>query len=242
MDQQPPNDQGPPPPEQPTEPPITPEPSPEVQTTPSWEHTDEYGFFGALVKTIGEVLFHPENTFRNLKIGGSIGAPFLFGWLLQSICQLISLYQVRNMIFNQLQWYLPHRMKWDLPPNIEIFPSFDFFPAMFVLVPVAVAISLFIKTGILHICLMIAGGAKKDIDVTFRVTAYSEGATAPWLIVPFVGSLVAWVWQLVCIIIGLKEAHQTTTGRVILAILLPLIICCGLGIMVTSMFLGGSLL
>jgi hypothetical protein len=207
-------------------------------TKPSWEHTDQYGFFGALIKTIGEVLFHPENTFRNLKTGGGIGAPFLFGWLLQSICQLIALSQARSIILKQLDWYLPRSFHGNLPPDFDIYPWFDFFPAMIVIIPIGVAIWLFIMTGILHICLMIVGGANKDIDVTFRVAAYSQGATAPWNIIPFVGNLVGSVWQLICVIIGLKESHQTSIGKVILAILLPLIVCCGLGIIFMGLALG----
>jgi len=38
-------------------------------------------------------------------------------------------------------------------------------------------------------------------------------------------------------IIGLREAHGTTTGRAALAVFLPLIVCCGLSIVVAVIVL-----
>jgi hypothetical protein len=230
MDELPSNDQGLPPPEQPTDLPPTGESEMESESTPSWEHTDKYGFFGALIRTIGEVLFHPETTFRNMRMTG-IGAPFLYGWLLKSIFSMIALYQFKRMMYSEF-------CRW-MPDEFDCFPEFDFFPALFLIIPFGVALGMFILTGILHVCLMIAGGAKRDIEATFRVVAYSTGATAIWNIIPWVGDMISSIWQLVCQIIGLKEAHQTTYGRVILAFLIPLIVCCGLGILLLVPILGG---
>ena len=229
MGEQPTNDQGTPIPEEPIDPQSTFDSAQEPESTPSWEHTDKYGFFGALIRTIGEVLFHPEHTFRNMKMGG-IGAPFLYGWLLKSIFAMISFYQVRRMMFGEFQ-------RW-MPDEFGSFPQFDFFPALFLIIPIGVALGMFIMTGILHVCLMIAGGAKRDIEATFRVVAYSAGATAVWLIIPWVGSMISGIWQLVAEIIGLKEAHQTTYGRVILAFLIPFIVCCGLGALALGTMIG----
>ena len=229
MDEHPSNNQGLPPPEGPTDFQPTGEPAMEPESTPSWEHTDKYGFFGALIRTIGEVLFHPGATFRNMKMTG-IGAPFLYGWLLKSIFSMIAVYQFRNIMFREFQ-------RW-MPDEFAFIPEFDFFPALFLIIPIGVALGMFILTGILHLCLMIAGGAKRDIEATFRVVAYSTGATAIWNLIPWVGDMIANIWQLVCQIIGLKEAHQTTYGRVILALLIPFVICCGLGALLLGSIIG----
>jgi hypothetical protein len=231
MDEYPPQEPGIPPSEPPKVPPSNAEKPPEPPPTmPSWEHTDQYGFFGALIRTIAEVLFHPETTFRNLKVVGGIGQPFLFGWLLQTICSLISWYQTRKMLFQSLETFMP-RMG-------HFHPDFSFFPSLIFLIPVGVAIGLFIWTAILHLCLMITGGTNRNMETTFRVTAYSSGATAIWTIIPMVGSFVSIVWQIICLAIGLKEAHQTTYGRAILAMLLPFLVCCGLATMMMSVFIG----
>jgi len=229
MDEHPPVEPGTPPPDMPGGVPPVPAPAPEPESTPSWEHTDKYGFISALIRTIGEVLFHPEVTFRNLKMGGGIGAPFLFGWLLQSVFGLISTYQAKRMLFEGLRPFMPNM------PDLSEFHLI--FPWLYMMVPVGAAVSMFIQTGIIHLCLMIVGGARRNIDVTFRVVSYSQGATAIWQIVPWLGSFVTIAWQVVCYIIGLKESHQIPTGKVILALLLPLIVCCGIG----AIFLGSIL-
>jgi hypothetical protein len=223
MDDQIPKDPGTPPPGTPGDTPIAPGPPPEPESTPSWEHTDKYGFIGALIRTIGEVMFHPEVTFRNLKIGGGIGAPFLFGWLLRSVFGLIIAYQAKQMLFQGLRPFIPQMA--------DLAPLYSIFPWIYLMVPVGVAIGMFVQTGIIHICLMIVGGAKRDIETTFRVVAYSQGSTSVWLIIPWVGSVIGVFWQAVCYVIGLKEAHQISTGKVILALLLPFIVCCGIGLL-----------
>ena len=47
--------------------------------------------------------------------------------------------------------------------------------------------------------------------------------------IPVCGGIVAAVWALVVNCIGLARAHETTTGKAVFAILLPLIVCCGGG-------------
>jgi hypothetical protein len=83
---------------------------------------------------------------------------------------------------------------------------------------------------------MIVGGANKSFETTFRVLAFSQGSTGPLQIIPVCGGLIAGVWALVVNCIGLARAHETTTGRAVLAVLLPLIVCCGAGILLLIMF------
>ena len=51
------------------------------------------------------------------------------------------------------------------------------------------------------------------------------------MLVPFCGSLIAWVWSVALYIIGLAEAHEIGNGKAAAAVLLPLLLvccCCGL--------------
>jgi hypothetical protein len=108
--------------------------------------------------------------------------------------------------------------------------------ALIVLVPVFILIGLFIGAAIIHLCLMIVGGANKPFEATFRVLAFSQGSTGPLQIIPVCGGLIAGVWALVVNCIGLARAHETTTGRAVLAVFLPLVVCCGGGILLAVMF------
>src|ERR1041384_8348277 len=98
---------------------------------------------------------------------------------------------------------------------------------MIIFAPVIVAICVFIASGIIHLCLMLVGGAKKPFETTFRVMCFAQGSTQLLLIVPICGGLIAGVWALVVEIIGLAKAHETDIGRAALAILIPVIVCCG---------------
>jgi len=53
--------------------------------------------------------------------------------------------------------------------------------------------------------------------------AYSQ-ATRIWSILPFIGSPIGWVWRSIVQIIGLKEAHETTYLRIIVAFSIPIVL------------------
>jgi hypothetical protein len=86
---------------------------------------------------------------------------------------------------------------------------------------------MFIASAILHVCLMIVGGAKQSFETTFRVVCFAEGSVSPLLVIPFCGGLVVGIWKIILYCIGLARAHETDTGRAVIAVLLPLIVCCG---------------
>jgi hypothetical protein len=99
--------------------------------------------------------------------------------------------------------------------------------AAIILVPLGVVIILFIWSGLAHLCLMIFGGANKPFETTFRVFAFSEGSAGPLQIIPLCGGLISGIWAIVCNCIGLARAQETDTGRAVLAVFSPLIVCCG---------------
>jgi hypothetical protein len=109
-------------------------------------------------------------------------------------------------------------------------------------VPLFIVVGLFIGSAIVHLCLMIVGGANQSFETTFRVLAFSQGSTGPLQMIPICGGFIAGVWALVCNCIGLARAHETDTGRAVLAVFLPLIVCCGGGMLLLFMFGGLALL
>jgi hypothetical protein len=56
--------------------------------------------------------------------------------------------------------------------------------------------------------------------------------------IPMCGGLITAVYQVVLDCIGLSRAHRTTTGKALMAIFLPLIVCCGVFILF-GLLLGG---
>jgi hypothetical protein len=106
-----------------------------------------------------------------------------------------------------------------------------------ILAPVFVVIGTFISSAILHVCLMIVGGAKQTFETTFRVVCFAEGSASPLLVIPFCGGLIAGIWKIVLYCIGLARAHETDTGRAVLAVVLPVVVCCG-GVLLIAMMFG----
>jgi hypothetical protein len=80
---------------------------------------------------------------------------------------------------------------------------------------------LFVGAGILHLLVaLIVKPANTGFEATFRVVSYSNVAQlVGW--VPILGPLVAAVASIALSIIGVREVHETTTGRAALVVLIP---------------------
>lgn len=106
--------------------------------------------------------------------------------------------------------------------------------------PVLAALTIFIGAGIQHLCLTLVGGAKHGYDATLRVASYAQ-APALLNVVPICGGVIAGIWTMVLVVIGLREVHECSTGQAIMAVLLPIIVCCCCIGIAFSMVAGGGL-
>jgi hypothetical protein len=193
-----------------------------------WEHRQERGFFNAFIETLAMVLTKPDLAFRTMKTEGGLPEPLIYALIGGCVGGIVSL-----LLSLGLQ-------------SMGLFAQQDAFTVMagmgigsiafIVLIPIFIVVGLFIGTAIVHLCLMIVGGANKSFEVTFRVLAFSQGSTGPLQMIPVCGGLIAGVWALVVNCIGLARAHETSTGRAVLAVLLPLVVCCGGAIVLAAMF------
>ena len=85
----------------------------------------------------------------------------------------------------------------------------------FIIVPIA----LFVWSGVLHLCLLLVGGANEGYQATFRVVSYSS-VTSLFNAIPVVGTIAS-LWGIVLTVIGLREVHNTSTGKSVAAVLMP---------------------
>jgi hypothetical protein len=98
--------------------------------------------------------------------------------------------------------------------------GFGAFIISIILAPIFAAIGLFIGAGILYLLVMVIVGSRNSgFEATFRVVAYSAVTSlVSWI--PFIG----WILSLYGIylgIVGIREVHNTTTGKAALVILIP---------------------
>jgi hypothetical protein len=195
-----------------------------------WEHRQERGFFNAFVETLVMVLTKPGEAFAIMKREGGLGEPLIYALIGGCLGGIVSFLFSMGL---QSAGFFANRHD-----TFAAMAGMGGSAAFIVLIPLFLVIGLFIGSAIVHLCLMIVGGANHSFETTFRVVAFSQGSAGPLQMIPICGGLISGVWGLVCNCIGLARAHDTDTGRAVLAIFLPLIVCCG-GIMVVAFMLGG---
>jgi hypothetical protein len=190
---------------------------------PPWEERAQLGTVKAAWETIKAVLVKPAETFERMKREGGLGGPLTYNLLLGTIGGIASLiynFGIQFAGFSAQQ----HSASQQVLATAGFGTGAIFIFA--VLMPVFIALGAFIYSGILHLSLMVCGGAKQPFETTFRVYNYSSGSAAALQVIPICGAAVSGIWALVCMCIGMAKAHEITTGRAVLAVLLPTIVCC----------------
>jgi hypothetical protein len=196
-----------------------------------WEHRQERGFFNAFVETLVMVLTKPGEAFAVMKREGGLGEPLIYALIGGCLGGIVSL--LFSLGLQSVGFFADRHDTFAAMTGMGVGSA-----AFIILVPLFVLIALFIGSAIIHLCLMIVGGANHSFETTFRVLAFSQGSTGPLQMIPVCGGLIAGVWALVCNCIGLARAHETDTGRAVLAVFLPLIVCCG-GVLLIALMFGG---
>jgi hypothetical protein len=196
-----------------------------------WEHRQERGFFNAFIETLVMVLTRPGEAFAVMKREGGLGEPLIYALIGGCLGGIVSL--LFSLGLQSVGFFADRHDTFAAMAGMGVGSV-----ALIVLVPLFVIIGLFIGSAIIHLCLMIVGGANQSFETTFRVLAFSQGSTGLLQMIPVCGGMIAGVWAIVCNCIGLARAHETDTGRAVLAVFLPLIVCCG-GVMLVAFMFGG---
>jgi hypothetical protein len=183
-----------------------------------WENRQQLGLVKAFVDTLIMVLTKPQEAFQLMKREGDFVEPLIYAVIGGSLGFIV--YWLFTLVFGSFGMAGRN-------PFAAMFGAGIGVVLMIILAPVIVAVCMFVGAGIIHVCLMLVGGAKRSYETTFRVVCFSTGSTQPLLIIPFCGGLISGIWGIVVECIGLSKAHETDIGRAVLAVLLPLIVCCG---------------
>lgn len=109
----------------------------------------------------------------------------------------------------------------------------------FLLSPALLLLTLAVSAGVIHVLLLLFGGANHGFGTTLRVTCY---AYSPMLLafVPILGPVIGGVWMLVLLVVGLREAHETEGWKPLLAVLLPFFLLLLLFLVVVVMILAAA--
>jgi hypothetical protein len=176
-------------------------------------------------ETTKAALLSPISAFRKMRVTGGLKAPFIYLLIGTALSCVISV--LVQILINALA---PMLAGSGATAEMGITGLLCAIPIGLVVVVLASAlgalITAFVGGGLMHVCLMLFGGAARGFEATYRAVCYASGAVNALQVVPILGSIVALVWGPVVYVIALKEAQKTDYWRAICAFLLPTILCC----------------
>jgi len=184
-------------------------------------------------QTMTLVLGSPSQAFAQMRQTGGLGGPILYNfWGLGAPMALVCLLVIPIVLL----------VMFTVPNNADGFPKVamavgmgvGFLLAAAFYVLLLVTVGAIIWSAVIHVCLLMAGGAKQGFETTFRVVSFTQGSITPLGIIlgciPYIGGLIHIVWITVVTIIGISKAHEIPTGKAAFAVLLPVGVCVGLGV------------
>lgn len=187
---------------------------------------EDPGYFKALWQTLKGAMFSPTEFFSGKRQEQGIGESLAFGVLMGALGSMFGIFWTSLLgspVLTFILKILPESA------NLNSLSVNHFAVKDLIISPLLVLISMFITTAIYHCCLFILGGATRGFAGTFKACAYSN-ATSIFNLVPFIGQFIGFIWGMVIMAIGVREIHETSTLRAVLAMLLPLFLLIILGI------------
>lgn len=196
---------------------------------PPWEKRSTIGYLQAIGLTAKEALTNPDGCFSRMKQEGGLVAPLFYfiitgfiGGIFGVAYQLIS----SRMGMTDVSQMPPALRPFFLQQDFSIASVVGMVVGVVFFAPLLLALISFLFSAVLHLGLMMFGGANKPFEVTYRVFCYAWGSSRLLGIMPFCGDLIGLVWGMISLSIGLAKTHETDTWRAVVAVLLPLLVCC----------------
>lgn len=228
-----------------------------------WEERSQRGLVAAFIETWKMVTTRTEAFWSRLRPDGSLGDGLLYGWMISAVNTVISLpLQLLSLRINREQLEQALASAKDLPPQVSgmFRQAIEFMlgkglPLLFLGQLILYPVLLIVGAALVHLSCLIFGVAKNGFNATVRVVGYSQSPYIfSWLtvvigLVPLVGSqmttlvsLALTIYWMVLLIWGLARVQDSTTGRAVAAILVPvgLLCCCCVGGLFLSIAMAAS--
>ncbi len=178
-----------------------------------WEEAHDQDLWRAFIATVPRILMSPSAFFSRLPRRGGFVWPILFGVMTTTA----------GVVFATLWLQL-------FSGGFSLFGLIVTVALTLIGALIVVPITLLIGSGLIHLCLMIFGAADSGFEGTFRVIAYSS-VTSLFSAVPVIGSIASF-YGFYLMIVGVREVHDTSSGKAAAGVLTPTV----------TIFLVGALL
>ncbi|MEX1118183.1 MAG: DUF4339 domain-containing protein [Terrimicrobiaceae bacterium] len=207
---------------------------PPLPAGPPWEKREELGFIKALTETVTGFLVHPRTVYAGFQTEGGLRNPLLFLVLIGTVTGWVALtYQYVLTIVNPET--LGEALKTFPPDKIWML-----FAGMFVLMPVGVVISAFVSCGIFHVALLLLSKTPVRFESMFRIYCYAWGSASVLQVLPMCGGYLYPLFAIYLTVLGLRDVQKVNTPVAIFAVLLPILLCCGLMIFAVGLSAAGA--
>lgn len=183
-----------------------------------WEN-DGASFPRDLFRSWMEVMLRPVEFFRALNSASPFSKPLIF----------FLVFSVLGATLSMLSRMAGGMEGYDFLGG-PVYIWFSFFASPFIAL-----LGLAMNVGLTHLGVLLFIPTRKNIGVTGRMYCYVAAPTVMAL-VPFLGWLISIVWALVLSVIGIQQVHETTTGRALAAVLVP-VFAIGLAFMMLGVLL-----
>jgi|SRR5215203_765513 len=169
----------------------------------------------SFVDTVRRVVLQPVGFFAGLPRSGSLLNPLVFALICTEISVILGgilgLVGVREGFVAGYGFQVPENQ------------DFGEFIGSVIFAPIGSAISVFVIAGIAHLLVMlIVGATNSGFGATFRVASYAAVTSlVSWI--PIIGGLLG-LYGIYLAVVGIREMHQTTTGKAVIVVLFPVIL------------------
>lgn len=188
-----------------------------------WSKRSEIGWFKGFIDTVKAVTVNPTTFFASLQKNGDWGGALIFGVI---VCWI-------GKAFETLWGLLAFSL---IPWGVIDEPALQFLPVAaitgisiisLIIAPVFILIGIFILAGLLHLAALILGDGEKGFEVTLKTVCYASVSRLA-IILPFCGGILAFVWGLILLMVGMVQGHRTDTWKGVLAplLILAFFACC----------------
>jgi len=206
-----------------------------------WDLGSKDNYIEDLWDTFKTVLFKPSIFFKAIAVNTGYHRAYIFALIMFYLTiGATAAYQMGMFTSMSTFQYNPFDFIYSyvhaIPPVLAI--GMILF-GLIVIVPILAFIGFAVRAAIIHVCLMIVGGKTQSFEVTMRVVLYASAPVALGVI-PILGGFVGGIWNIVLEIVGIKTVHNTSYARAIIAYILPMLLCCCLGVGL-SFIIGGAL-
>lgn len=227
--------QGPPPPPPPPPPAYnpygysgSPPPSGGSGAVFPWEDRARLGLVTALVETGKLLITQPKEAYSRLQPNGDLTSPLLFGLIVSWPVFIVSL--VWQLLLGGMMGGFGNTEA----AGMSVL-SLGLYAVCY---PILYLIGVFISAGIFHLTLSLLKGLEQSpfgFEGTLKVVAYAYvGQIAS--VVPMIGGFVTLGLFIYLSINGLQVVHRTSQKNAVLAIVLPMLLCCVCAAIIFALF------